>query len=346
MQGVEKAWKCYNFGMVTNLAQKREEYQARFKEAYDRLNLAQKEAVDTIEGPVMVIAGPGTGKTQILALRVANILYKTDTPPSGILALTFTEAGQKAMRLKLRQFIGSAADEIGVYTYHGFASAIIAEFADHFPHLRQAKQLTDVEAETIIRELLRDKKFSVLRPLGDPDFYVGKIIKAISDCRKEAWTPTMIADFADSQIEIIKNDPASISSRGATKGQLKADALKKIEKAEKTKILAEVYAAYEEKKKADKRIDFDDLIFELGQALEQDELLLRLIQEKYLYLLVDEHQDTNDAQNALIKKIADFYEEPNLFVVGDEKQAIYRFQGASVQNFLRFQSLWPAMKVV
>ena len=324
----------------------KEEYLTKFEEAYRVLNPAQKEAVDTIEGPVMVIAGPGTGKTQILALRVANILLKTDTPPSGILALTFTEAGQKAMRLKLRQFIGSAADEVGVYTYHGFASAIISEFVDHFPHLWQVKQLTDVEAETIIREILRDKKFSVLRPLGEPDLYVGKIIKIISDCRKEAWTPEMIADFAASQIEIIKNDPSSISSRGATKGQLKAEALKKIEKAEKTKILARVYSAYEEKKKVERRIDFDDLIFELAQALERDELLLRLIQEKYLYLLVDEHQDTNDAQNALIKKIADFYEEPNLFVVGDEKQAIYRFQGASVQNFLRFQNLWPSMKVI
>ncbi|HPB60485.1 MAG TPA: ATP-dependent DNA helicase [Candidatus Paceibacterota bacterium] len=346
MQGVEKAWECYNLGMNAQMARKWEEYQARFNEAYNRLNSAQKEAVDTIEGPVMVIAGPGTGKTQILALRVANILYQTDTPPSGILALTFTEAGQKAMRLKLRQFIGSAADEIGVYTYHGFASAVMAEFGDHFPHLRQAKQLTEVEAETLIREILRAKRFSRLRPLGDPDFYVGKIIKAISDCRKEAWTPEMIADFAAAQIEVIKNDPASISSRGATKGQLKADALKKIDKAEKTKIFAEVYATYEEKKKIERRIDFDDLIFELTQALEQDELLLRLLQEKYLYILVDEHQDTNDAQNALIKKIADFYEEPNLFVVGDEKQAIYRFQGASVQNFLRFQSLWPAMKVI
>ncbi|MFA6274768.1 MAG: ATP-dependent helicase, partial [Candidatus Paceibacterota bacterium] len=332
--------------MVKNLTQQREEYWLRFEEAYKQLNPAQKEAVDTIEGPVMVIAGPGTGKTQILALRVANILYKTDTPPSGILALTFTEAGQKAMRFKLRQFIGSAADEIGVYTYHGFASAIIAEFAEHFPHLRQVKQLTDVEAEIIIREILRNKKFFSLRPLGDPDFYVGKIIKVISDCRKEAWTPEMIANFAISQIDMITNDPTSISSRGATKGKLKAEVLKKIEKAEKTKIFAEVYAAYEEKKKNERRIDFDDLIFELTQALEQDELLLRLIQEKYLYLLVDEHQDTNDAQNVLIKKIADFYKEPNLFVVGDEKQAIYRFQGASVQNFLRFQSLWPTMKII
>lgn len=332
--------------MSLKMPPKNQEYLEKFQEAYNRLNPAQKEAVDTIEGPVMVIAGPGTGKTQILALRVANILLKTDTPPSGILALTFTEAGQKAMRLKLRQFIGSAADEIGVYTYHGFASAIISEFADHFPHLRQSKQLTEVEAETIIRELLHDKKFSVLRPLGDPDFYVGKILKAISECRREAWAPEMIKDFVTSQIETIKNDPAEVSTRGASKGQLKAEALRKIEKAERTKVFTEIYAAYEEEKKKTRRTDFDDLIFELTQALGKDELLLRLIQEKYLYILVDEHQDTNDAQNALIKKIADFYEEPNLFVVGDEKQAIYRFQGASVRNFLQFQSLWPSMKVI
>ena len=317
-----------------------------FIKAYKGLNPAQKEAVDTIEGPVMVIAGPGTGKTQILTLRIANILQQTDTPPNGILALTFTEAGQKAMRLKLRQFIGSRADEVAVYTYHGFASAVIAEWQDHFSHLSRAKQLTEVEAESLIREILAEKKFNKLRPLGDPDFYVGKIIKTISDYRKEAWTPTLVRKNATEQIEFIKQDESAISSRGATKGQLKAEALKRIEKAERTILLAEVYQAYEDKKRTERKIDFDDLIFELLETLEKDELLLRLLQEKYLYLLVDEHQDTNDAQNLLIKKIADFFDEPNLFVVGDEKQAIYRFQGASVQNFLKFQHLWPTMKVI
>ena len=92
-------------------------------------------------------------------------------------------------------------------------------------------------------------------------------------------------------------------------------------------------------------MDYDDLIVELLLGFRTDELLLKMIQERFLYILVDEHQDTNDSQNVLIRMIADFFETPNLFVVGDEKQAIYRFQGASVENFLRFQNIWKSMRV-
>lgn len=317
-----------------------------FDSKYKSLNPRQKEAVDTIDGPVMVIAGPGTGKTTILTLRIANILRKTDTPASGILALTFTEAGVKAMRMKLREIIGSRADEVRIHTFHGFAASIITEFYDHFPHLARAKQITDIEAEVLIREILKAKKFAPLRPLGEPDLYIGTILRTVSDAKKEAWTPEIVRAFAVEEIERIKNDEDSISTRGATKGKLKAEALKRIEKCEKTILFADVYEAYEAEKKSTKKMDFDDLIIELLTALRSDTLLLQLLQEKFLYLLVDEHQDTNDSQNALIRLIADFFENPNVFIVGDEKQAIYRFQGASVENFLKFQNIWKEMKLI
>ncbi len=317
-----------------------------FTKQYSRLNSKQKEAVDTIEGPVMVIAGPGTGKTTILTLRIANILKETDTPASGILALTFTEIGVKNIRIKLREIIGSRADEIRIHTFHSFASSIIKEFEDHFPHLYRSKQITDIEAEELIREILRDKSFSKLRPLGEPEFYVYKILQTIAQCKREAWVPEIIESFAREEIKKIKTDENSISSRGASKGNLKGEAQKRIEKCEKTVIFAEVYREYEKRKKEERKIDFDDLLFELVFALKRDPLLLQLLQEKFLYILVDEHQDTNDSQNLIIKTIADFFEDPNLFVVGDEKQAIYRFQGASVENFLYFEKLWPNIKVI
>lgn len=318
----------------------------KFKEEYEKLNQKQKEAVDTIEGPVMVIAGPGTGKTTILTLRIANILKQTDTPASGILALTFTEAGVRTMKAKLREIIGDRALEVPIHTFHGFASSVINEFKEHFPHLSKSKQITDIEAEILLRKILSDKKFSRLRPLGEPDFYISKILGTISDAKGEAWTPEMLVEFAKSEIERIKEDPDSISSRGATKGSLKGEALKRIEKCEKTILFGEVYKIYEEKKREERKIDFDDLLFELLKTLREDELLLQILQEKYLYILIDEHQDTNDTQNLIIKMIADFFETPNLFVVGDEKQAIYRFQGASVENFLSFQKIWGQMKVI
>lgn len=317
-----------------------------FEELYKKLNAKQKEAVDSIEGPVMVIAGPGTGKTTILTLRIANILLKTDTPPSGILALTFTEAGVKAMRNKLKFIIGERAYDVPIHTFHGFASSIINEFPEHFIHLRGSKQITEIESEDLLREILKNSKYKILRPLGDPDFYINKIIGAISDSKQEAWTPDMIIEFAKSEILKINEDENNLSTRGKTKGMLKGEALKRIERCEKTIVFGEIYREYESRKKAYKKIDFDDLIFELLLALRTDKLLLQIIQEKYLYILVDEHQDTNDAQNLIIKTIADFFDNPNLFIVGDEKQAIYRFQGASVDNFLSFQKTWSQMRII
>ncbi len=317
-----------------------------FEKMYAGLNSAQKEAVDSIEGPVMVIAGPGTGKTTILTLRIANILRKTDTPPSGILAITYTDAGVKAMRMKLREIIGNRADEVRLHTFHNFASAIIGEFRDHFVHLDKTTQMSDIEAESMIRSLLEDAKFSDLRPFSNPDFYLRKITEGIGNSKKESYTPDMVRSFVKDEIKRIKADETSISTRGANKGKLKADALKQIEKCERTLVFADLYEAYERQKKEDKKMDFDDLLGELLVALSRDELLLRMLQEKFLYILVDEHQDTNDSQNKLVRELADFFDVPNVFIVGDEKQAIYRFQGASVENFLTFQKAWKEMKII
>ncbi len=318
----------------------------KFEELYKKLNKKQKEAVDTIDGPVMVVAGPGTGKTTILTLRIANILKQTDTPPSGILAITFTDAGVKAMRQKLKEIIGARAHEVRIHTFHNFASAIIAEFKDHFVHLDRVTQLTDVMAETMIRTILHEEKFSDLRPFGNPDFYLTKIIGAISDCKRESFTPEMIRAFVHKKAEDVKKDEESYSTRGKTKGELKADVKKMLEKCERTLVFVDVYDLYEQKKREEKRMDFDDLIGELIRALKKDELLLRMIQEKFLYIMVDEHQDTNNSQNELVKMLADFFDTPNVFIVGDEKQAIYRFQGASVENFLMFENMWQGMRVV
>lgn len=317
-----------------------------FEKLYKSLNPRQKLAVDTIEGPVMVIAGPGTGKTTILTLRIANILRQTDTPASGILAITFTESGAKAMRTKLKDIIGVRAHEVRIHTFHGFAASIISEFADHFVHIHGFRQLSDIEAENILREILKQEKYKTLRPYGNPDFYIPSILSAISDAKREAYTPQMINAYVDEQVQMMIEDKSSYSTRGQTKGELRAEIKKAIEKSDRTKVFAEVYDEYENIKHSKKVIDFDDLIYELITTLKKDELLLRLIQEKYLYIHIDEHQDTNNAQNQLIKMLADFFDIPNIFIVGDEKQAIYRFQGASVENFLTFENIWKQIQII
>jgi len=319
---------------------------SKFTELYKRLNVAQKKAVDSVEGPVMVIAGPGTGKTTILTLRIANILRLTDTPANGILAITYTDAGVKAMRRKLQNIIGDRAHDVRIHTFHSFAASIISEYQDHFLRLNEMKQMTDIEQESLIRKIIEDEKYIELRPAGKPDVYVSGIIRGIDEAKREAMTPEMVRSFVRSEIERVMTDDDSISTRGATKGQLKADAKDHIAKLERTLLFTDVYEAYESGKYEAKRMDFNDLIIQLLLTLREDELLLRLVQERYLYLHVDEHQDTNDAQNFILSIIAEFFETPNIFIVGDEKQAIYRFQGASVENFLKLQKKWPLMEVI
>ncbi|MBI2096116.1 MAG: ATP-dependent helicase [Candidatus Taylorbacteria bacterium] len=307
---------------------------SKFLSLYRRLSRSQKEAVDATQGPVMVVAGPGTGKTTVLTLRIANILRKTDTPPGAILAITFTEAGVWAMRSKLEEVIGRRAEEVRIQTFHSLAASLIAEFDDHFIHLRGAERITEIEAGEMIRKILPEKKFSKLRPLGDRDFYVGKILSAISEAKKDALSPAVLRRYAEEEIE----RPAGAKGR--------AEREKQVEKCRRTLALAELYRKYEEHKRREKKIDYDDLIIEAVNALKSDKLLRALVQEKFLYVLLDEHQDTNDSQNSLVSLISGFDDQPNLFVVGDDKQAIYRFQGASVANFLSFKKQWRGVKTI
>ncbi len=124
---------------------------SEFDSLYGVLNKAQKQAVDAIEGPVMVIAGPGTGKTTVLTLRIANIVKKTDTRPENILALTFTESGAFAMRKKLVSIVGPAAYKVNIHTFHGFARHIIEQYPDYFPRIIGSSVVTEAEQIKIIK---------------------------------------------------------------------------------------------------------------------------------------------------------------------------------------------------
>ncbi len=128
--------------------------ETRFQEAYNRLNPEQKEAVDTVEGPVMIIAGPGTGKTQILTLRIANILKTTDIGPENILALTFTESGARAMRERLATYIGAPAYRVGIHTFHEFAGQLIRTYPDAYERAVGGRPITDLEKITLIESIL------------------------------------------------------------------------------------------------------------------------------------------------------------------------------------------------
>lgn len=327
------------------MQESRQALEAAFLEAYGALNDAQRQAVDTIEGPVMVIAGPGTGKTQVLSLRIANILRQTDTDPSSILALTFTESGAAAMRERLHRYVGSRAYQIPIHTFHGFAERLIRDYPDSFPTIIGGRIATDLDRISILEAVLESAEVAKLRPAGDPTYYVGPLRHIISSLKQEYVTPDGLADIVRDQARLLESI-AQYHEKGAHKGKVRGEYTKAAESLRKNEELLFVYRAYEAALREARLYDFDDMIVAAVRALATDESMLRDLQERYQYILADEHQDVNGAQNKLLELLTNFHDNPNIFVVGDEKQAIYRFQGASLENFLYFQDHYPRTTVI
>lgn len=278
----------------------------KFLLAYNRLNPAQKEAVDTIEGPVMVVAGPGTGKTQVLTLRIVNILRQTDTPPDGILALTFTNSGVHSMRERLVSLIGSRGYRVNINTFHGFCNEIIQNYPEEFPRIIGSSNASRVAQIKILEKIITENKIKLetLKPYGAPFYYLPSAL---------------------SEIE-----------------RLKKDNLKQSEHPE----LNLIYQEYEKELRAQNLYDFADMIMEVLNVLQKKKSFLRKLQEEFLYILADEHQDANQSQNELLALLSNFHANPNLFIVGDEKQAIFQFQGASLDNFNYFKKLYPEARLI
>jgi len=316
-----------------------------FTQAYDQLNPSQKEAVDSIEGPVMVVAGPGTGKTQILTLRIANILLQTDAAPESILALTFTEAGAKAMRERLRRYIGSTAYQIPIYTFHGFSEQLISRYPDAYTRVIGGRPANDLEKITLIEAILDGGEIKQLRPMGKPEYYVPHILRTIGQLKQEYITPDAFAEIITQQ-ETELDGIEKIHEKGAHKGKVRGEYTKKEKSIIKNRELLLVYRQYETLLTQQGLYDFDDMIVETVKALSSDEDMLRDLQEQYQYILADEHQDVNGSQNKILELLAAFHDSPNIFAVGDEKQAIYRFQGASLENFLYFTEQFKGTKVI
>jgi DNA helicase-2/ATP-dependent DNA helicase PcrA len=313
-----------------------------FLDLYKNLNTEQKKAVDTIDGPVMVIAGPGTGKTSILTLRIAQILRMTDTPANAILALTFTESGVRAMRKKLITIIGPRAYEVKIHTFHGFCNEIIRLHPERFSRIIGGKAIDEVEQVKIIEGILNsNKNIRSIRPLGDPAYYVRPIISAIQELKREYISPKDFIKLVSKQEKDFEDIPDKVHASGKHQGKMKGEFSKLLTKIEKNKELSLVYEEYEEKLRAEHFYDYNDMILEVIRALKEDEEFLLELQESHQYLLADEHQDANQSQNTLLELLSGFFDVPNLFIVGDEKQAIFRFQGASLDNFLYFKKRFP-----
>lgn len=309
-----------------------------FQAIYSQLNPAQQQAVDTLEGPVMVIAGPGTGKTQVLAARIAHILLSTDTNPSSVLAMTFTESAAKNMRERLISMIGKTAYYVQIHTFHSFCTEVISSHPEYFPIDRDSQPLSDLERFELFQSIVDDLPLTVLKPLNTPYFYIRDLVKSISDLKREGIDLESFRQIVAAEQTLFDQEQESLS---------KAERARQEKKLLKNQELSLVYEAYQQRLRETLRYDFDDMIALVVAAFKDQPELLLEYQEKLHYFLVDEYQDTNSAQNAVVDLLASFWEEAaNIFVVGDPNQAIYRFQGASLENVMGFTERYPQAQVI
>ena len=313
----------------------------KYNEIYKGLNDQQRLAVDTIEGPVMVIAGPGTGKTQILSARIGKILIDTDTRPENILCLTYTDAGAVAMRKRLNGFIGPDAYKVNIYTFHAFCNDIIQENLSLFEKTSM-DPISDLEKIELYKQLIDTlpKDHLLKRYRGDVYYEIRNLQSLFSTMKREGWTPEYINTKIDEYIADLPGRDDFICKRATKdfkKGDVRTDKIDEcIEKVEKLRAAVNEFERFQQLMRSRSRYDFDDMINWVIKAFEENESLLLRYQEEYLYILVDEYQDTSGTQNRLVQLLINYWEKPNVFVVGDDDQSVYRFQGANVENMLAF----------
>ena len=317
----------------------------KFNEAYNRLNAQQRIAVDTIEGPVMVIAGPGTGKTQILAARIGKILLETDVLPENILCLTYTDAGAIAMRRRLQQFIGADAYKVNIYTFHAFCNDVIQDNLSLFEKT-SLDAISELENIQLFKTLIDHfpKNHPLKRYRGDVYFEINNLRSLFSSMKREGWSPEYINQKIDDYLKDLPLRDEFIYKRKYRQfnsGDLKQDKVdEEKERIEKLRAAVNEFERYQQLMRQRNRYDFDDMINWVIKAFEENKNMLAAYQEKFQYILVDEFQDTSGTQNRLVQLLINYWDKPNIFVVGDDDQSIYRFQGANVENMLDFANTY------
>ncbi len=319
----------------------KERLEKKFAEEYKNLNEQQQLAVNSLDGPVMVIAGPGTGKTQILASRVGKILLQTDAAPENILCLTYTDAGVVAMRKRLLQLIGPDAYKVNIYTFHAFCNDVIQDNLSLFEKT-SLDPISDLERILLFKELIDSfpKNHKLKRYRGDVYFEIKGLIQLFSNMKKEGWTPGYLNQKIDEYVADLPNRDEFVYKKKYKEfqaGDLKKEKFEEEnERMEKLRAAVNEFDHFQQLMRKKNRYDFDDMINWVIKAFEENKNLLANYQEKFQYILVDEYQDTSGTQNRLVELLISYWDKPNVFVVGDDDQSIYRFQGANVENMLQF----------
>ena len=273
---------------------------------YDTLNDRQKEAVFCTDGPLLVLAGAGSGKTRVLTHRIAYLIEEKDVNPWNIMAITFTNKAAGEMRERVDKLVGFGSESIWVSTFHSSCVRILRRFIDHLGYNTNFSIYDTDDQKTLMRQILKKME------LDPKTFRDRAMLSAISSAKNELMSP----------------EEFRINAEGDWRA----------------KKIAEVYQKYQEELKKNNALDFDDLIFKTVDLFRTNADVLEYYQERFKYIMVDEYQDTNTAQFRLIELLAGKYK--NLCVVGDDDQSIYKFRGANISNILDFESAFPGAKVI
>ncbi len=312
---------------------------------YQKLNRQQKEAVDAIEGPVIVNAGPGTGKTQILATRIGNILLNTDTPPHSILCLTYTDNGATEMRERLLQIVGTAAYSIRIHTFHSFCNEVIQDNLSYFGKLN-LEPIGELEEIDLFNRLIDsiEKDNPLKRFRGDVYYESARLKNLFSLMKKEAWPVEYMEERIDAYLQSLpvkegffyKRKYKEFNAGDANPSKIAVET----EKMELLRAAVKLYPRYNRMMADMSRYNFDDMILWVLAAFGRNKNMLLDYQEKFLYFLVDEFQDTSRSQNLLLHHLISYWDTPNVFVVGDADQSIFSFQDANVENIIHFENTY------
>ncbi len=270
------------------------------------LNDKQKEAVLHFEGPLLILAGAGSGKTRVLTHRIAYLIEEHQVPPYHILALTFTNKAANEMRERVNNIIEYGAGSIWVSTFHSTCVRILRRFIDHLGYDNAFTIYDSDDQKSLMKDICKQLNIDTKK------YKERTFLNAISSAKDELKTPEQYAD--------------------------------EVAKEYNKKIFGRVYKEYQKRLKQNNALDFDDLIMLTVQLFRQNAEILNHYQERFPFILVDEYQDTNTAQFTLLSLLASRYR--NLCVVGDDDQSIYRFRGANIHNILNFEKIFPATKVI
>lgn len=272
----------------------------------NELNDKQKEAVLQVKGPVLMLAGAGSGKTRAITTRIAYMIAKKYINPYNIMAITFTNKASKEMKERIKSTVGAGYEKVWVATFHSTCVRILRQHADKMGISKNFVIYDSKDQKKLVKECLKELN------IDKKQFTPKAALNKISTCKNELITPLKFEK--DSQDDY------------------------------KDSVYAKIYKLYQKKLKSNDAMDFDDLIFKTVELFRKDEKVLESYQDRFRYIMVDEYQDTNTAQYQLIKLLADKYK--NLCVVGDDDQSIYKWRGANINNILNFEKDFKNTKVV